>query len=161
MCPTPHNAPKRGRASGHEGACRLPIHAPSSPPFPTRQFHVKHARIIPAGQHTHTHTPRIRHAPGLTHLRAPASHARSSPLRCAPARAGGCASVVSPHGDDPYATHVFHVKHASANRPSPLARPAMLLSCPRGERSLSVQSPPTPAQLKMRRRTHSPTVPSP
>lgn len=59
-----------------------------------------------------------------------------------------------------FATHVFHVKPLSTDQSPPaLLRPGACRA--RAVSGASPPSPSLPAQLKMRRRTHSPTAPSP
>lgn len=145
----PHHA-WRGERSETDRRCRLPAPPPRpTAGFSTHMFHVKHARKEGRKEgNDHPRQPKRERSRQRLGCRTPSSCASARCARCAGAythsRHGACRLPAPP--PRPIPTHSFHVKHASTDQP-PARRPAAPrgLSCPRRERSLSVQSPPTPS----------------
>lgn len=140
LCALGHALARRARVrrrSTHvrqPSACRLPIHPPIHPsthPFPTHLFHVKHVRTIPA----HNQATCAR-ADSLARRHAPTSLVSASLRR---RRSWRCRASGS------------FLPYSRVSRETSEHRPL----------SLASQFPPIPAQLKMRRRTHTPTALTP
>ena len=135
-------ATERSEEARQPSACRLPIRAR---PIPTHWFHVKHERTDRSMRMVFDMRPGWLAALAFV-LAALVLRRRRLWHRAAAMRIG---------------TRSFHVKPMSVVRSRSRAPCSCRARAESGVRQYDfLLSPPAPAQLKMRRRTHSPTAPS-